>query len=96
MDMTNDRSPLSAAFAEQMRAERAASRLSQSGLAKRSGISLSTIKRLESNEREMDTDQLDRLCRSFGLTITEFVVRAEARRGDEAEHGHDLRDVSGK
>ena len=95
MDMSNDRSPLSAAFADQLRAERAAARMSLSDLATRAGLSLSTVKRLEANTREMDTDQLDRVCRALGLSIVEFVMRAEARRAAAAE-GEPLRDVSGK
>lgn len=79
MDMNLDRSPLSAAFAEQLRAERAAARMSQADLAKKSGVSPATIKRLELNDREMNTDQLDRLCRALGVTIVEFVTRASNR-----------------
>ena len=95
MDMSNDRSPLSAAFADQLRAERAAARMTLADLAKRSGLSLPTIKRLEANAREINTDQLERVCRALGVSIVEFVMRADARRAAAAE-GEPLRDVSGK
>lgn len=95
MDMSNERSPLSAAFAEQLRAERGAARLSQGDLATRAGLSLATIKRLEANTREMDTDQLDRICRALGLSILDFVVRAEERRA-ATDGSATLREVSGK
>ena len=94
MDM-NERSPLSAAFAEQMRAERGALGISKPALAKRTGISHSTIKRLEANEREMNTDHLDRICRAFGISITEFVTRADARRTDAKEEPGDAPEASG-
>ena len=90
MDMTDSpsgRSALSAAFAEQMRAERAAARISQADLSKRTTISLSTIKRLEMNEREMDTDQLARICAALGVSIVDFVMRAEVRRGGHSAQG---------
>ena len=79
MDATR-RSPLSAALAEQLRAERAAARMSQAELAKASGVSPAAIKRLELNQREMDTDQLDRLCRALDLSVVEFVTRAHTRQ----------------
>jgi Helix-turn-helix. len=84
MDMdTPSRSALSAAFAEQLRAERAARRLSRAELAKASGVSAKAIQRLEENEREMDTDQLGRLCAALGLSAIDFVTRAETRRRNE-------------
>lgn len=76
---TPERSATSAVWAEQLRAERAAKRLSRADLAKASGVSSKAIQRLEENEREMDTDQLDRLCRALGITITDFVMRADHR-----------------
>ena len=94
MDMSIERSSTSAAFAEQLRAERAAARMTLADLAKRSGLSLPTVKRLEANTREMDTDQIERVCRALGVSIVDFVLRAEARRV-AAEAADPLRDVSG-
>ena len=92
--MSIERSSTSAAFAEQLRAERAAARMTLADLAKRSGLSLPTVKRLEANTREMDTDQIERVCRALGVSIVDFVLRAEARRV-AAEAADPLRDVSG-
>ena len=81
MDMgtPHSRSDLSAAFAEQLRAERAAARLSRADLASAAGISAKAVQRLEENEREMDTDQLARICRALGVPVLEFVTRATGR-----------------
>jgi Predicted transcriptional regulators len=87
MDMdTPSRSATSALFAEQLRAERAARRLSRAELAKASGVSAKAIQRLEENEREMDTDQIDRLCRALGVSVLDFVTRA-AERMPPADRG---------
>ena len=81
MDMTTpSRSALSAAFAEQLRAERGARRLSRAQLAAASGLAAKTIQRLEENEREMDTDQIGRLCNALGVSVIEFVTRAHHRQ----------------
>ncbi len=80
MDMdTPHRSALSASFAEQLRAERAAKKLSRAALAKASGVSEMTIRRLEENDREMDTNQIGRLCAALDLSIVDFVTRATGR-----------------
>jgi len=81
---TRSRSALSASFAEQLRAERAAKRLSRADLAKASGVSAKAIQRLEENEREMDTDQLDRLCAALGVSVLDFVTRAAERMPPDA------------
>jgi transcriptional regulator with XRE-family HTH domain len=73
------RTPEAAAFAAQLRAERAVAGVSQDELARRTGISKSTILRLESGERVMDTAQLGAICRALGIAIGTFAVRAETR-----------------
>lgn len=78
------RSALSAAWAEQLRAERAAKRLSRAELAKKSGVSAKAIQRLEENEREMDTDQLARICHALGVAVVDFVARANNRMSPHA------------
>src|SRR3546814_5165246 len=65
------RSNLSAAWADQLRAERAAKRLSRAELAKKSGVSAKSIQRFEENERVMDTNQLDFLCTALGVRVTD-------------------------
>ena len=73
------RTPEAAAFAAQLRAERAVANMSQDELAKRTGISKSTILRLEAGTRVMDTAQLGAICRALGITIGTFAIRAEGR-----------------
>lgn len=72
-------SPEATAFAAQLRAERAAAGFSQDELAKRTGISKSTILRIEAGTRVMDTSQLGAICRALGITIGTFAGRAEER-----------------
>lgn len=85
MDVNNShatgrkRTPEAAAFAAQLRAERAVAGMSQDELAKRTGISASTILRLEAGSRVMDTAQLGAICRALGITIGTFAIRAEGR-----------------
>lgn len=73
------RTPEAAAFAAQLRAERAAANVSQDDLAKMTGISKPTIARIELGQRVMDTAQLGAICRALGLSLTTFAVRAEGR-----------------
>lgn len=72
-------SPLSLAFAAQMRAERAAADLTQTQLASKAGMGRTTLIRIEAGERDMDTTQLAGLCRALGVSIVDFVSRAEER-----------------
>ncbi len=82
--MDQRRSTLSAQLAEQIRAERGAARLTRDELAKRSGLSPKTVQRLEENQREIDTNQLARICRALDITVLDFMTRAAARPQDRA------------
>lgn len=73
------RNPEAEAFAAQLRAERAAQDMTQDELAKRSGVGKHTILRIENGQRVMDTAQLGDLCRGLGVSLYEFVMRAEER-----------------
>ena len=72
-------SPLARAFAAELRAERAAVGLTQVELAKRAGLSRSTLVRLEDEARQMNSDQMWQLCRALGVSIADFATRAESR-----------------
>jgi len=78
-DNTRERSPWSSAVAAQIRAERAAARMTRKQMVEASGIPLSTYRRLETGERVADATQLARLCGAFGLPISEFFRRVEQR-----------------
>lgn len=78
------RTPEAAAFAAQLRAERAARDMTQEQLADLTGIGRQTILRIEKGIRVMDTAQLGDICRALGITLTEFAIRAEQRMQDEA------------
>lgn len=79
------RTPEAAAFAAQLRAERAAAGMSQDDLAKASGIGKHTILRIENGQRVMDTAQLGDICRALGITIATFAMRAEERLQSERD-----------
>lgn len=82
MDMAANarkRSPLTAALAAQLRAERAAAGMTQAELAHAAGISRVQLARIEGGERTLDVAQAADLSRALGLTLVEFVQRAEAR-----------------
>ena len=80
------RTPEAAAFAAQLRAERAAADMSQDELAKASGISKPTIARIETGVRVMDTSHLAAFCLALRISLSTFATRAEERMQAEAEH----------
>jgi transcriptional regulator with XRE-family HTH domain len=80
-----DRTPEALAFAAQLRAERAAAGMSQDDLVAATGISKSAIARIETGVRVMDTAQLGKFCRAFGITIAQFAIRADERMRADAE-----------
>lgn len=79
---------MSKAFAAQLRAERAATGLTQDELARASGVAKSAIQRIEAEQAAMDTAQMGDLCRALGISILDFVMAVEDRlareRGDGA------------
>lgn len=79
------RTPEAAAFAAQLRAERAAIGMSQEDLAAASGVSHSAIARIETGVRVMDTAQLGAFCRALGLSLATFAIRADERMRADAE-----------
>lgn len=80
-----ERTPEALAFAAQLRAERAAVGMSQDDLVAATGISKSAIARIETGARVMDTAQLGKFCRAFGISIATFAIRADERMHAEAE-----------
>lgn len=76
---SRERSAFSDAVAAQVRAERAVAQWTQAELARRAGINRISIIRIERGERVADTTQLARLAHAFGLSLVEFVQRAEQR-----------------
>lgn len=67
------------AVAEQLRAERAAQKLTVDAAASAVGMNRKTVMRLESGERDPSTDQLAAFCAVYGLSLTEFMGRVEQR-----------------
>lgn len=77
--------------ASQIRAERAASGLSQTEMVERSGISRSTYIRLEKGTRVSDVEQLRRICNALNISMTTFMERVTQRlaaieRGEDGVH----------
>lgn len=71
--------PWTRALSQTLKAERAAAGLSLDELAARSGLSRSTVVRLDSGARSIRTDQLAFICAALGLRMSEFIRRAEER-----------------
>lgn len=72
------------ALAAHLRAERARANITQAELAKRSGLSVNTISRLETQEREMSVPQLLAIARGLRVDAGDFVDAAQ-RGADAAE-----------
>ena len=66
------------AVAAQLRAERARADIKQTELAQRSGLSINTIQRLESGEREMKMSQLFAIASALGVDPGNFIDSAQA------------------
>lgn len=75
----HERSQWSEAVAAQIRAELAASGLTQGDAAKAAGMSRATLNRLAQGSRVADVSQIHNLCGVFGLTVSEFIDRASRR-----------------
>lgn len=74
---------LNAAIAAELRAERAASRMSFDELAERTGISKRTLLRLLNGERAVTMAYLETICEELGVTMSAIAARAEARMSEE-------------
>lgn len=81
MDNARERSQWSEAVSAQIRAERAASDLTQADVVKRSGIARSTYVRIEAGTRVPDVTQVAQLCEVWGIGLAEFFGRVESRMG---------------
>ena len=53
--------------------------MSQDDLVAATGISKSAIARIETGVRVMDTAQLGKFCRAFGISLATFAIRADER-----------------
>lgn len=71
------------AFAAEIQAERTAQGLTQIQLAKKARLAESTVKRIEAGAMQADSEQLSKLCRALGISITELATRAEMRLAPE-------------
>jgi len=66
--------------AAQIRAERAASDLTQLEVYTRAGIRRSTYLRIEAGSHVADTTEVARITRALGITMSEFFRRVENRK----------------
>ncbi|WP_280448393.1 helix-turn-helix domain-containing protein [Nocardia brasiliensis] len=67
---------IDAAIGDELRAQRQHLKLSRAALEKLSGVSASTIQRVEEGRRSPDSQQLVKLTAALGTTMREFVNRA--------------------
>lgn len=81
MATPRERSDFSESVAAQVRAERAAGGYTQAEIVRRSGLARSTYLRIEAGTHVADTTQLARICGVYGLPLSEFFARVEARLG---------------
>lgn len=79
-----ERSPWSDAVAAQVRAELAASGMTQGEAAKAAGMARATFNRIATGGRVADVSQLAHLCAVWNLPLSEFFRRAEER---VSQHG---------
>ena len=54
-------------------------RLKQSELAQRIGVPQSFISKIENGQRRIDIIELNKICKIFGITLTEFIQQFEER-----------------
>lgn len=64
------------AMAAILRAERAKKDWTQEQLAEKSGLNLSTLKRILKGERDINVNQIDALARAFGVTPAKLAADA--------------------
>ena len=69
----------SEAVAETIRAERAAARMTQAELARRSGLSRVTYIRYETGERIPNVAQVAQIASGLGMRLSSFLAQVEAR-----------------
>lgn len=74
--------PETRALAAHLRAERARRGLKQAELAKLTGLSVNTISRLETQEREMSVLQLIAIARGLGVSPGAFMDAAQKLGGE--------------
>lgn len=74
-----EQSGWSRTVAAQIRAERAASGLTQSEVMARSGIPRSTYLRIEKGTHVADTTELKKITGALGISMSEFFQRVEVR-----------------
>lgn len=80
MPTPSERTGVSEAVSAQIRAERAAARLTVEEASERSGIAYSTYRKLDDGRGVANSEQLTRLCRrAFDIPLSEFFRRVEAR-----------------
>lgn len=72
--------PLRMCVAETVRGRREAAVLSIKALALLTGLSRGTLHQLESGQAHVSTRTLERVCRAFGISMTELFAEAERRR----------------
>lgn len=70
---------MEATFGARIREVRKSFGLTQEEFSKRSGISLSSIKRYEANERQPNMDQIDKMAAAVGLTREFFMWSFDAK-----------------
>lgn len=69
----------SRAVAAQIRAERAATGLTQAQVIERSEMARTTYLRVEDGTRPVDMTQIEAISRALGISVTTLVARAEQR-----------------
>lgn len=77
-----EHTPLSVAVAATVRAERAALGLTREEVSARSGVPVSTLRRIETQERVATVSQLGGVARALGLRLSDLLLRAESRMED--------------
>lgn len=82
---SNARKPTqtSQAIAAQIRAERSARNITKDEMIRQTGIGRSTYFDLERGDKPIDVSQLAAVCEVLGISLGEFMHRAEVRRDEQ-------------
>lgn len=73
------RAPWTKALAAELRAEMGAQDWTQKELAERAGVPAVSVQRYVSGEAIIGIPALAAMCEAFGMSVADFVARAEAR-----------------
>ena len=89
--VARETTPLTLAIAKQIKAERNAADMSQQELATRAGMSITTLRRVETGSRPPTVGQVEDVARALGIALSTLIRRAEERAADVDKQAPEMR-----